>query len=267
MLIRQIADLLPIREVAQWRAYVNLVATLGRSVGGPLGGWLVDVIGWRWSFYGQVPPIVVAILLVAASLPGSSTPTDTGFSPGAVDGGPADQKSKFRRIDFKGSILFALAVLALLLPIELGGSKLSWSHPLIPSLVALSAVLLFVFVLVEKRQEEPILPLEIFQRRDAVLSFFILGLQTAAQLGVRGPGVAVQYCLLNVHHIDSLSQLMFSVPLYFQITQRASNTVSGAHLVPAVFGNALGGLISGSIIKRCLLAETNDSLLGTHPNR
>jgi MFS family permease len=41
-------DLLPLREVAQWRAYVNLVATLGRSIGGPLGGWLVDVIGWRW---------------------------------------------------------------------------------------------------------------------------------------------------------------------------------------------------------------------------
>jgi hypothetical protein len=43
---------------------------------------------------------------------------------------------------------------------------------------------------------------------------------------------------------------MFSVPLYFQITARASNTVAGAHLVPAVFGNALGGLISGLLIKR-----------------
>lgn len=41
-------DLLPLREVAQWRAYVNLVATLGRSMGGPLGGWLADVVGWRW---------------------------------------------------------------------------------------------------------------------------------------------------------------------------------------------------------------------------
>jgi formate/nitrite transporter FocA (FNT family) len=45
---------------------------------------------------------------------------------------------------------------------------------------------------------------------------------------------------------------MFSVPLYFQVTQRTSNTVSGAHLVPAVVGNALGGLISGLLIKRCV---------------
>lgn len=43
---------------------------------------------------------------------------------------------------------------------------------------------------------------------------------------------------------------MFSVPLYFRITQGASNTASGAHLVPAVFGNAIGGVLSGVIIKR-----------------
>ena len=41
-------DLLPPRQVAAWRSYVNVVATLGRSCGGPLGGWLVDTVGWRW---------------------------------------------------------------------------------------------------------------------------------------------------------------------------------------------------------------------------
>lgn len=45
---------------------------------------------------------------------------------------------------------------------------------------------------------------------------------------------------------------MFSVPLYFQITARSSNTESGAHLVPAVVGNAIGGIISGVLIKRCV---------------
>ncbi len=41
-------DLVPIREVAAWRAYANVVATIGRSLGGPVGGWLADVVGWRW---------------------------------------------------------------------------------------------------------------------------------------------------------------------------------------------------------------------------
>ena len=42
-------DLVPLREVASWRACVNVVATIGRSLGGPLGGWLADTIGWRWQ--------------------------------------------------------------------------------------------------------------------------------------------------------------------------------------------------------------------------
>ena len=43
-----ITDLVPLREVASWRAYVNVVATTGRSMGGPVGGLLTDTVGWRW---------------------------------------------------------------------------------------------------------------------------------------------------------------------------------------------------------------------------
>lgn len=43
---------------------------------------------------------------------------------------------------------------------------------------------------------------------------------------------------------------MFSVPLYFQVTQKVSNSVAGAHLFPSVFGNALGGVFCGYFIKR-----------------
>ncbi|KAL1835490.1 hypothetical protein VTJ49DRAFT_6627 [Mycothermus thermophilus] len=238
-----ITDFFPIREVAAWRAYVNLVATLGRSIGGPLGGWLVDVIGWRWSFYGQVPPIVLAIFLVYIYLPAPPSSSSSSSSlPGSprVDGGSSSSEppsrtnsirsttsSKLSRVDFKGSILFALAILAFLLPVELGGGRLPWSHPLVLGLFSLSPVLLVFFIGVEERQPEPILPLEIFRLRDAVISYLILGLQSAAQVG-----------------------LMFSVPLYFRITSGTSNTESGAHLVPAVIGNALGGLLSGVIIKR-----------------
>lgn len=40
--------MVPIREVASWRSYVNIAATTGRSLGGPIGGYLIDTIGWRW---------------------------------------------------------------------------------------------------------------------------------------------------------------------------------------------------------------------------
>jgi hypothetical protein len=41
-------DMVPLRDVAAWRSYVNIAATTGRSLGGPLGGYLTDSIGWRW---------------------------------------------------------------------------------------------------------------------------------------------------------------------------------------------------------------------------
>ncbi|KAK0648884.1 major facilitator superfamily domain-containing protein [Cercophora newfieldiana] len=218
-----ITDLVPLRDVAQWRAFVNVVATAGRSVGGPLGGWLADVVGWRWSFLGQVPVVGFAIVLVALYLPKPPSEAESDTSSDASSG----KKSKWSRIDFSGSVIFAAMVLALLLPIELGGVKFPWTHPIIISLFTLSGILLALFIFVEKREEEPILPLEIFHRRDAVLSFLVMGFQMAAQIS-----------------------LMFSVPLYFQVTGGMSNTESGMHLVPAVVGNAVGGLLSGLIIKR-----------------
>ena len=42
-------DNVPLRDVAMWRSYVNMAATIGRSAGGPVGGFFADTIGWRWS--------------------------------------------------------------------------------------------------------------------------------------------------------------------------------------------------------------------------
>jgi MFS family permease len=44
-------DLFPLREVASIRSYVNIVATTGRSLGGPIGGALADTVGWRWQVH------------------------------------------------------------------------------------------------------------------------------------------------------------------------------------------------------------------------
>lgn len=44
--------------------------------------------------------------------------------------------------------------------------------------------------------------------------------------------------------------MMYSVPLYFQTTQKMSATAAGAHLLPAVIGNAVGGILSGYFIRK-----------------
>ncbi len=42
------SDLAPLSKVAVLRSHVNLAAVAGRSAGGPIGGLLLDNIGWRW---------------------------------------------------------------------------------------------------------------------------------------------------------------------------------------------------------------------------
>jgi MFS family permease len=41
-------DLVPLRDRGVWQGYMNLIASMGTSVGAPLGGFLADTVGWRW---------------------------------------------------------------------------------------------------------------------------------------------------------------------------------------------------------------------------
>ncbi|KAF2021707.1 MFS general substrate transporter, partial [Aaosphaeria arxii CBS 175.79] len=214
-----ITDLVPLRDVASWRSYVNLVATTGRSLGGPVGGWLADTVGWRYSFLLQVPFAVVAMVLIVLTIPSEQQTQKDDNAP---------KQSKLQRIDFIGATLMTLTILAFLLPLEIGGVKVPWSSPLIFSLLSSGVFLAALFLLSQAYiAKEPIFPLELLRQRDVVASIIVSSCQGGAQMG-----------------------LMIAVPLYFQITANASNTVAGAHLFPAVFGNAVGGILSGIIIKR-----------------
>ncbi|KAI5461777.1 major facilitator superfamily domain-containing protein [Mariannaea sp. PMI_226] len=215
-----IADLAPLRDVASWQSYMNVIATVGRSIGGPLGGLLADTIGWRWSFLGQAPIFVAAMLLCGILLPDATTGNELQS--------PTDMKNRLARVDGLGALLLGSSILALMLPVEIGGQKISWDHPLIFTLLAVGVLLVFLFVLVESRwAKEPIFPLRLFGERNVTMAYLIMAAQAGAQLG-----------------------MMFSVPLYFQVTQRVSSTVAGAHLFPSVLGNTAGGIISGIVIQR-----------------
>ncbi|KAI6712281.1 hypothetical protein JHW43_005201 [Diplocarpon mali] len=216
-----ITDLVPITQLASWRSYVNVVATFGRSIGGPLGGLLADTVGWRWSFVGQAPLIAGAILLVALRLPSHTSHPFANI-------GHRYKTSKLRRIDFIGAILLALTIILLLGAISLGGQSLPWTHLLVLALFISSLVLGTAFVVYEKTVAlEPVFPPSLMVQRDVATNYAIIALQSAAQLA-----------------------MMYSVPLYFRVTQNSSNTTAGSHLFPAVLGNTLGGLLSGLYIQR-----------------
>ncbi|RFU23935.1 hypothetical protein B7463_g12403, partial [Scytalidium lignicola] len=216
-----ITDLVPILQVTSWRSYVNVVATTGRAIGGPLGGFLADTIGWRWSFIAQGPVMLVAIVLVSLKLPSD---TSAESNPAQIKGQP----SKIRRIDFVGAFLIATTISSLLGALSFGGQNLPWSHPIVISLGISSIVLGAIFVVFEiKYALEPVFPPLLLLRRDVATSYAIAALQRAAQFS-----------------------MMFSVPLYFQVTQKASLAGAGLYLFPAVLGNTVGAIIAGIAIQK-----------------
>jgi MFS family permease len=134
-------------------------------------------VGWRWSFLGQVPLTVLAILLVAIKLPPSEA------SKPQVKGQP----SKLRRVDFVGALLLALTMVSLLSSLSLASQSLLWSHPLVIGLLLGSVLLGSLFVVYEvKVPLEPVFPPGLLIRRDVVSQYLIIALQSAAQLAV-GP--------------------------------------------------------------------------------
>jgi EmrB/QacA subfamily drug resistance transporter len=121
-------------------------ATIGASVAiGPLvGGAIVDSLGWEWVFYINVPVGIAAIAVTYLRLRESRDPNAT-------------------RVDWGGLVSFSSALFLLVLGL-LRGNEAGWGSPLIVSLFAASAALLALFLVIETRVAQPMLPLRLFRK-------------------------------------------------------------------------------------------------------
>lgn len=139
-----------------------------------------------------------------------------------------EKKNKLGKVDFLGTSLVGSSIVAITLLLDQGGKSFSWKSWWSVGLGGGGLILLITFVLVEAYvAREPIFNLRILRRTNVAPAYLISALQITAQLS-----------------------MMFSVPLYYQVTQRVSTTIAGGHLVPAVLGNTIGGLLAGIFIRR-----------------
>jgi EmrB/QacA subfamily drug resistance transporter len=129
------------RAVGLWTAFTS-VATL---LGPPAGGALVEWASWRWIFFINLP--LAAATVALAQL------------------GRCDERSQLRvgRLDFPGAILaaagFGALTYALVEGARDGFADHAWAF-------VVAAVALAAFVLYERRAAEPMLPFELFRRRN-----------------------------------------------------------------------------------------------------
>jgi predicted MFS family arabinose efflux permease len=168
----------------------------------------VDNLSWRWIFYINVPIGVIALLVVASQVPG--------------------QLSKVHHvIDYLGVLVLSAAATSLILLTSLGGTTYPWRSAPIYILGVAGVVLIAVFVLVERRAAEPVLPLHLFKLRTFSVTSVVGFIVGFAMFG------AITY-----------------LPAFFQVVRGISPTISGVYLLPLMAGLLLVSIGSGQIISK-----------------
>ncbi|KAK8212925.1 hypothetical protein M8818_003090 [Zalaria obscura] len=160
--------------------------------GGPVGGWLTDTIGWRWSFYGQCPLTIAGLVLILWKIPNKSTKSDA-----LEDEAPLSQKVK--RVDMLGAVVLALTISAFLIALDFATKDAPWYHVLVPALLAI--LFAATFYSVERWwATEPILPIELITKRAASTSYLVAGFQIAAQFGLDIAGICSRWPCVRVDY-------------------------------------------------------------------
>ncbi len=173
-----VGDLFAPRDRGRWQGIIGSVFAIASAVGPILGGFLTDshmIFGmetnWRWTFWINVPVGIVAALLIALRC-------------------PAIRREDRPRIDYAGATALATALAALVLAVDntdtvfKGLIDQGWSLPVIQgALYGIAAVMIGMFIRVERKAKEPVLSLAYFKSRNFVVIMTILLLFGGAFLG------------------------------------------------------------------------------------
>ena len=203
-----IADVVSPRERGRYQGIFGAVFGAASVIGPLTGGFLTDHLSWRWVFYVNVPIGIVALLVTTAVL-------------------PASVRRAHVKIDWYGTGILTATISALVLLTTWGGNEYAWGDPIILGLAAGVIVGVAAFVWVERRADEPALPLRLFRNR----TFNLAG---AISLFT---GVAL---------FGSITYL----PTFLQVANGASASNSGLLIVPLMLGLLIASIGAGQFISR-----------------
>lgn len=198
------------RERGRYSGYLGAVFAVA-TVGGPLlGGVITDTswMGWRWCFYVGVPFAVIALIVLQKTLKLPVVKREV-------------------KVDWSGAFFISAAVSLLLLWVTFAGDKYDWISWQTWTMLGGTVVLIALFLLIESKASEPIIPLRLFRNRTITLA-------SAASLFV-GIGMFA-------------GTVFFSQ--YFQLARDKSPTMSGVMTIPMIAGLFLSSTVSGQIITK-----------------
>ena len=203
------ADIISPRERGRYMGLFGAVMAVA-TVGGPLlGGVVTDTLNWRWNFFIALPFAVAALIIQQRTL---HLPT---------------RPKKRVRIDYVGIVLLSTAVSLLLIWVTNAGTSYDWWSTETILMVGGAVVAGVLFVVVELRSAEPLVPLTLFRNRT-----FTLAVIASIATGIAMFGTSV-----------FLSQ-------YMQMARGATPTEAGVMTIPMIAGLLLASVVVGALITR-----------------
>ena len=203
-----IGDLFTPAERGKYQGLFGAVFGIAFLVGPGLGGFLTDNFSWHWVFFVNLPIGIIALVVIARLLPNIKS------------------RRTNIKIDYAGVVTLTLGLMPILIGLTLAETS-QWSDPAVWGTIVAGAVFLVIFVVVESRSPEPIIPLHLFRNRTFSASMVSIFLATF------GFGAAIIF-----------------LPLYFQIVQGASATISGYQLLPFLIGLIISSIGSGILVSK-----------------
>jgi EmrB/QacA subfamily drug resistance transporter len=203
-----IGDLFEPAERGKYQGLVGAVFGLSSLVGPAIGGVITDTIGWQWVFFVNLPVGLVVFAVIWRALP-SIRP-----------GGDAP------RIDYLGATVLVAALVPILIGLtnkQSGG----WADPAVGGLIAAGLLITGLFVWVESRAVDPIVPLDLFRNRSFTISVIAMFMASMA----------------------FFAPVVF-LPRWFQVVGGASATQSGYQILALLGGLIISAILSGQIVAR-----------------
>ena len=158
--VTTIGDIFSPRERGRWMGLIMSVFGLGSILGPLVGGFITDHLGWRWVFYVNIVPGLIALGLLSFLLPRLA-------GHGRV------------RIDWIGIILLIAGVVPLLIGLTWAGITYPWGSVQVLTTMIGGGIILVAFAIWENHAAEPILTLHLFESRAftvAVIISFLMGI-------------------------------------------------------------------------------------------
>ena len=208
MAITIAGDVYTVAERAKVQGYIGAVWGTSAVVGPTLGGVFSEYVDWSWIFFVNIPLGAAAAWLLVTRFHEQVRRTP-------------------HRIDWLGGALLTVGATLLILGLLEGGNAWAWNSPQSLGTLAVGAVLLGVFIAVERRAPEPVLPLWVFSRR-------LLG--TTALVGV---GVGIGLIGVTTY-----------VPTYLETLTGVSPIVSGLALATLTIGWPISSAQAGRVYLR-----------------